>query len=747
VRTAIGRYRVERVIGEGGMGVVYGAYDDQLGRSVAIKTIREDTADLTSRERLWREARAAAAVSHPNVCHVYEVAVEGETLYLVMELLAGEPLSARIARGPMTIREAMPVADGVLAALQALHESGIVHRDLKPANIFLTPHGVKLLDFGLARGRGSGPALVDLQVTAPGIVAGTPRYMAPEQLEGSEATPRSDLFTFGTVLFEMLTGKPPFDGSNVWDVSYAILHHQPPALTGDGAAALDAVVHRCLAKRPGERYADAAEASRELRAAVALADSGNARPIRAATRLMVLPFKLLRPDPEIDFLGFSLPDALVASLTGLGPLIVRSSDVGAGSGDALDLRKIAAERQVDAVLTGTLLRSGQRLRLVTQLVDAHAATILWSKTAQVDMGDIFEVQDDLARQIVDALAIPLSTLGKGLLDRAVPANGHAYELYLRANHLAHNTIEPARLLAARELYAACLAKDPEYAPAWARIARVYRVLAKFADTRDDDSVALARDAFQRAFELNPQLPLAHHLYTYFEVENLGQAEAAMTRLLGQVQAMPDDPDLYAGLVVACRYCGLLSASLAADNRARQLDPAAATSVEYTCALLAEAEDTAPFDSRIRGYVLLMYALQHDRLHEVRALMSELEVTAPPIERTFLRAAEAALARSVPDALAVVEAMRRSGFRDPEGWVYIALTLARAGARDEALRLLDESVSGGWVCPEVRRQPWFASLRGDPVFEQIISRAEAGRARAAEVFRAAKGHRLLGMTGD
>ena len=584
------------------MGTVYAAHDEQLGRAVAIKTIREDQADPASRERLWREARAAAAVTHPNVCHVYEVGEDGDTIYIVMELLTGEPLSDRIERGTLPVQEAIPLALGMLAAIEALHARGIVHRDLKPGNVFLTPHGVKLLDFGLARGLGAGTAYEDLRVTATGIVIGTPRYMAPEQLEGAEPGPASDLFAFGALLFEMLSGRPAFDGKTIWEVSHAVLHEQPPALTGGaGTAALDTVIRRCLAKRPEDRYQDPTAVASDLRSAAALYDTAGTLPVHAATRLMVLPFRLLRPDPDIDFLSFGLADSLIASLTGFGSLVVRSSHAAQRYADeSPDLRRIATEGQVDVVLTGTLLRSGERLRLMAQLVETPGGTVLWSKTAQVDMGDVFQVQDDLARQVVDSLALPLTGRERGLLERDVPASGHVYELFLRANHLARGTTEPARLMAARELYAACLEEDPQYAPAWAQIGRVYRVLAKYAEPRDEASIQRAREAFERAFALNPQLPLAHHLYTYFEIEELGRADTAMIRLLSRVRDMPTDADLYAGLVVACRYCGLLKASLAADARAQQLDPNLRTSVDLTWFLLGDKDKPPPVRGPVEG---------------------------------------------------------------------------------------------------------------------------------------------------
>ena len=202
----IGRYRVTRQLGQGGMGVVYAAHDDRLDRPVAIKRIREALDDASLRERLLREARAAASISHPNVCHVYELAEERGELYLVMELLSGQPLSERIATQPMPLAEALQITLGMLGALEALHGRGIVHRDLKPSNVFLTPHGVKLLDFGLAR-----PLVeqlkTDVTLTQPGTIVGTPRYMPPEQWEGEPYVPASDLFAVGAILFEMLAGK------------------------------------------------------------------------------------------------------------------------------------------------------------------------------------------------------------------------------------------------------------------------------------------------------------------------------------------------------------------------------------------------------------------------------------------------------------------------------------------------------------------------------------------------------------
>ena len=233
------------------MGIVYAAHDERLDRPVAIKRLRPESQDGQERERLWREARTAASVSHPNICQLYEIDSEGDELFLTMELLDGEPLSARLARGPLRPNEAGQIALSVLSALGALHQKGIIHRDLKPSNIFLAQHGVKLLDFGLARPVAGALDGTGRDLTMPGVVMGTPRYMAPEQIEGGVADARSDLFVLGSVLYEMLSGKPAFDGNSVFAVARAITRDEPAALGGSsGIVALDRVIHRATAQAP-----------------------------------------------------------------------------------------------------------------------------------------------------------------------------------------------------------------------------------------------------------------------------------------------------------------------------------------------------------------------------------------------------------------------------------------------------------------------------------------------------------------
>jgi serine/threonine protein kinase len=246
---AIGHYQIRRKIGQGGMGVVYEGWDDRLKRPVAVKAILEHTESKQARGRLWREARSLAQVNHPHVCQVFDVFEEGESLVLIMELLDGQSLAERLVTGSIATSEALRIEREILATLQALHDLGIVHRDLKPSNVFLTRHGIKLLDFGLARTIDStysgdlDQTRTEAPSTAPGLLVGTPQYMAPEQASGLPVGPAADIFAAGTILYEMLTGRPPFEGTSVVDVLYAVLHQIPPPLSGSRAIeTLDRVI-------------------------------------------------------------------------------------------------------------------------------------------------------------------------------------------------------------------------------------------------------------------------------------------------------------------------------------------------------------------------------------------------------------------------------------------------------------------------------------------------------------------------
>jgi serine/threonine protein kinase/tetratricopeptide (TPR) repeat protein len=727
------------------MGVVYAAVDDRLDRAVAVKTIRKSTAGQHSRERLWREARSAASVNHPNICHVYEIGEAAGELFIAMELLEGESLATRLEGGPLVLPEVTETALSILAALGALHLRGLVHRDLKPSNVFLTPVGVKLLDFGLARPIEKAAGSAETDLTLPGSVVGTPSYVAPEQLRGETLDARSDLFAMGVMLFQMLTGKPPFAGPSVVDVLHAILHEQPPVLSGSAAiAAVDRIIHRALAKSPAERYQTAQVMADDLRAAMRLVDSSETtRPV-TMTRLMVLPLRILRPDPETDFLAFSLSDAVTSSLSGFESLIVRSSVTASGfAGPAPDLAAIASAADVDVVLTGTLLRAGEQLRINMQAVEAPGGTVLWSHTAQVPLGDIFQLQDELARRIVDSLALPLTARDRRALKHDVPASAKAYEFYLRANQLSY---QPKDYEVARDLYLQCLEEDPNFAPAWARLGRIYRVLGFRGGQQAEAYTVKTEEAFQRALAINPDLSIAHNLYTNFEVE-MGRARDAMLRLLTRARGRPGDPELFAGLVQACRYCGLLSAAVGAYKQARRLEPGIRTSVAHAYLMLGDyqqaIETNVENPPTLNAIALELMGREAEAIQLLKSLERPHHTASVDL---WGSATLALLEGDRATSLKWTEQLTQTWtLRDPCARYYLARHLARLGEHQAALAGLRGVVEGGFFCASfLMRDPWLDPLRSGAEFRDILQLADARQRDAAAAFLSAEGDRILGV---
>jgi serine/threonine protein kinase/tetratricopeptide (TPR) repeat protein len=741
----IGHYHIVRVIGRGGMGIVYEALDERLQRPVAIKAILP-ASDPQMRDRLLREARTAAAVSHPHICQLFEIGEHEGEPFLAMELLDGQSLADRLAEGPLPPAEAIAIAIAVLSALDALHRRWIIHRDLKPSNVFLSSHGVKLLDFGLARPVDTG--LLDTSVlTLPGVLLGTPRYMAPEQARGLEVDARTDLFAIGALLFEMLSGHPAFNGPSAIEALHAVLHDQPPALVGSLAVIdTDRVIQRALMKDPSERYQSAEDMVQALRACLARGDLSGGVTARAATRLMVLPFRLPRPDPAIDFLAFSLPDAITVSLSGLESLIVRSSLAAAGySGDQPDLRALASEAGVDAVVTGSLLQSAGLVRVSVQLVEVPSGTVLWSHTAQVPLDDMFQIQDTVCSAVVEALALPLSSREQRLLRRDVPASSDAYAHYLRANRLSATS---SQLLSAQEAYQRAVEADPSYAPAWARFGRCLRVMSKYGSAAEAASWRVqAEEAMQRAFRINPDLSLAHHLYTHFEVEE-GRSLEAMVRLLGRVRGCSSDPELYAGLVHACRYVGLLDASIAAYRRATRLDPAIRTSIAHSFFMAGDFARVIELDIDEPPYLTVLSLQALGRSDDAFSLCRVARERGPTNETLMwlMDGLAAFFAGHREEGLAAIARLTSlRTFSDPEGLFYWAQGFAGLGDQESALDLLSRAVDTGHYCVRgFEVSPLLSSLRPLPPFAAIIERARLRQAAAARAFADADGPRLLGL---
>jgi serine/threonine protein kinase len=735
--THIAHYRVLSKIGEGGMGVVYLAADEKLGRRVALKLMRKDSADPQAAKRLVREARVAAGVSHPLICQVFELGEWNDQPFIAMELVEGESLASRLTKGAMRPAEALRLAISIVEALAVLHRHGIVHRDLKPSNVFLTMSGAKVLDFGLARPlTGVGLETV-ASVTQEGMIVGTPQYASPEQLSGTTVDARADLFSLGVMLFEMLAGRRPFGGATLPAIVHAVLYETPPVLTGSPAiAAVDRVLHRALAKRPVDRHPDADALATDLRAALALVDDDQVAQARPILRLAVLPFRLLKPDPEIEYLSLSIADALTSSLSGLESLVVRSSLKSAKyAGRVPDLDAIATDLAVDLVLTGSLIRHGDRLRVGTELASVPAGDVWWNQTTETSVDAVFDLHNQIAQRVVASL--PLSGHDRAR-SPARSASKKAFDLYLRGMQLR---MESSSWRQARTYFDQCLAIDPGFAPAWAERGRIDRVLGKF---EDPSQLARAESALLKAQALDPDNGAAIHYLAQLDID-VGRLEVALTRLLQRAQQGRAEPQVYAALVQACRYAGLLDASIAAHERALQLDPTTTTSVHHTFyqkgdyerALEAVHLASDPLEARLLG------AMGRDSEAIAAGRREEERFAAMPRMRSFATGVRAALEGRKDEALAALNALDVPSFWDGEGLFYISQIYARLGCIDDAFAVLDRSAASSFAClPAFERDPYLAPLRGSTRWPDLIAKVKARHQLAAEAYVSAGGRTIL-----
>jgi DNA-binding winged helix-turn-helix (wHTH) protein/tetratricopeptide (TPR) repeat protein len=467
-------------------------------------------------------------------------------------------------------------------------------------------------------------------------------------------------------------------------------------------------------------------------------ESPRTAPASKVPRLIVLPFRMGRPDADIDFLAFSLPEAITTSLSGLESLVVRSSMAASRfAAGTPDLQAIAREMDVDVVLSGSLLRSGDQIRVSAQLTEVPEGTLVWSQVTQLALGDIFQVQDELVKRIVESLAVPLTAREHGVIRRDVPSSSNAYEFYLRGNQLSYDAKQWA---VARDLYLRCIQEDPGFAPAWARLGRMYHVMGKYLASGAVDNFERAEAAFTRALELNQDLPITHKLYAQLDVDR-GRAEKAMERLLGRSRSA--DSEIFAGLVSACRYCGLLDASIAADARARGLEPRIRTSVVHTCFLRGDHTRVAAAKLEEVPYIGALSLAALGRRAEAIATMKALEQKTRTRLREFMIAARTLLEGRHAESLAAVKGLLSSDFSDPEGLFYLTRHLAHLKEVDAALAVFRRVVSGGYSCyPAMAHDDWLDPLRKRREFKELLETARTCHQRAVELFNQHDGKTLL-----
>lgn len=603
------RYRIERPISHGGMGAVWQATQLGLDRPVAIKVLLPALAsDSRMIERFRREARAAAALRHPNIIQIFDYGVCEYGPFIVMELIAGLSLRKLVKGGPLAPDRAVRIMEQVCSAVTAAHHAGIIHRDLKPDNILIEEQPgrlhVKVLDFGIARLCSPSDSLGEDE-TLPNLtgaaIIGSPHYMSPEQCLGAELDARSDIYSLGVTLYEMLTGSVPFPNTS----SVAVLMQQvntPPGrlrdLNPELSAALESVVMKALAKEAAQRYATADELAEALQQALSSPvdfatqltlgpdDSAlSTRPLpppeayqtltpvlpsatlRKRFRLAILPLRNLMAEPDIEYLGFALADSIITQLSCIKALIVRpSSAVEKYRSQPADPRQVGRELQLDAMLTGSYLRSGENFRVNAQLIDVANNEVLWQERIDLKFDNVIELQDRICDELIRGLRLNLSTGEQEALRHDAPANPVAYELYLRALACPPNDEGHKQALALLE---ASVQLDANYAPAWAALAARYLNARHYL--RDETMLQKAERAISRALEINPSSPAALFCRILYHAE-LGDVRNAISDCKRLLKVAPNSEYAYQAMGHAYDYAGLPDIALTLFRRAVEINP-------------------------------------------------------------------------------------------------------------------------------------------------------------------------------
>jgi eukaryotic-like serine/threonine-protein kinase len=790
----VSHYRILGKLGGGGMGVVYEAEDLKLGRHVALKFIPDNLAhDPKSLERFTREARAASQLNHPNICTIHGIEDNNGHPFIVMEKLDGESLKQHISGRAMAVEEVLDVGVQVADALVASHTKGIVHRDIKPANIFLTPsHQVKVLDFGLAKlvhnlGQpGEDDAAADNSLTAVGVIPGTAVYMSPEQARSEPIDARTDLFSFGVVLYEMSTGKKPFTGNNSLVTLDAVLHSKPVPpkdLNPKIPIELEGIIGKAMEKDRTHRYQSAAEMRSDLALLKRETESGtiksgsNTAKLRVAgtrtfgrnSRLMtflllgmaglllavlasvgawwynhrevanaeqrnaiaVLPLQNMNGDFNIDYLRFALADELSSVLTYSRSLEVRPSSV-TRRYVALDIdpKKVGQELRVGRLLQGHFMKQGEQLTVTLEAIDVPTDRLLWQATVTAKADDLIGLQEQLTTQVEHGLLPILGNAG-GAVESAAsrPKNQQAYDLYLRSVAVPH---DPAPNKEAIRMLEWAVGIDSSYAPAWEALGQRYYWDSTYGGG-GEAVFQRSNSAYERALSLDPNRMMAAGNLITARVErgDLGRAYDAATDL---VRRRPQSADAHFALSYVLRYAGMLEQSVQECKTARQLDPGNFAFRSCAWSFLEDGKTDGAMDfvhldagSEWAAWVTPYVHLAEGNVADARAAARNMGKGAT-YHRELM---EACTAPQKPADLArIVRENEASVMMEPdaEAWYHVGALMAYCGQNEPALRLLKAAVQQNYCAySALLDDPLLKDLRKETAFNEVLTASSSCQA--------------------
>ena len=759
-------YKIIEKLGEGGMGIVYKTEDTKLKREVAIKFLpRQIAVNEEERQRFKIEAQAAAALNHPNITTIHAIEEIDDEMFIVMEYIDGNELREIVKENQLAIETVIDIATQIAQGLKAAHDKNIAHRDIKSANIMVKESGqVKIMDFGLAKIGGN------TKLTKAGSTLGTVSYMSPEQARGEDVDFRTDIWSFGVVLYEMLTGNLPFKGEYEQAVIYSILNEEPESISSinsDVSFQLEQVVTKALTKNMDERCGSADELRVDLKAiedqpkiverkATIPRNNKSKRRTpyfyvsiavifmliavisflfypkkeqgKTISTLAVLPFSNTKTNPETDYLGFALADQIIGDLSYLKNIIVRpSSSIRKYEKQVIDLKIVSGDLKVDFILTGNYLKDAKNIRLNVELVDVLTNEMIWREPIEVEYGDVFKLQDLVSEKVVKGLSIQFSQDEHARMQSNVPASPLAYEYYLRGISYPFSN-EGDQL--AIEMLKKSVELDSNYAPAYDQLGdRIHR-LALYG-LRDSTEIQRAENYLLKALSINQGLLSAIGNLAVLYTETARTEDAVkLTRQMLEIN--PNNAAAHYSLGYIYRYAGMLNESVLEMEKAVTLDPNNPNFRSITITYLFAGEYEKSLDafknykesSLTLGNQGITLFRQGKKKKAIEYFNRVIAIEPDGLNALWATGLKASIEGNIKEGIDAARKFEQANIADAEAWYHFAENYGLLGDKDGCIRTLERAIDGGYFnYPFMLTDSFLDSVRDEPEFQKVLEKAK------------------------